>query len=1014
MIQACDGLAYAHEKGVVHRDVKPGNLLMSDDGRLCVTDFGIVKLVAAAEIEGGTSGVASTSGQQTLTFTGSMRGTPAYGAPEQWKDPKTVDARADVYSLGVILFELCCGRRPFDDGSPGEKVEAIIGRHLSTPAPDPREINPDVPDVFCAIILECLAKGREQRPESAAKLRERLALAYQAVGGVAYPRQVPKSGELRADSLNNRAASLWDLGNKVGAFTAWGEALKLDGQHLESTYNEALARWREGGATDMDVLKRLQAVATGSVRGRLCLALIHLERGAFDEAEKQLVEGLRDDPGQRDALAGRSPADARMAQSADVSTVERLIRRQGEGGKYAGFHRTLHRLQGNTGKVCSVAVTGDGRYAVLASEDHRLRLWDLATDSCQRTLEGCTGDSHHLSVTPDGRYAISPGDGDLQVWELSTGKSWRWAAEARSRQMESPLALTVDGHYAASLSGRATLRVWELSTGTCMYRLDRSLFQEPLALTVDGRYALTSSRTELRFWDLATGQCLREMKWDRGRSTAVAVTPDGSFAVSAHMGGQLRFWDLSTAECLLTRAVPYSTSHVAVTADGIHAISADRDIQVWEISTGRCIRTISPATDYPLTLSVDGRCSAAWSASDCTLEVWRFNLQSRNNGAVMQLCRVPSYVVAENLDETFRAHIARAEDALQSKQFRDAYEHVCRARALAGYERDARALVLNARLASILPRTALVGAWPVRAFQEAQSGWLGRVALTPDWRRAVSCHVTAVQVWDIPTGNCLCTLEEAHFILHAFDIAADGRYIALGGDKVWIREVPSGKFLLTLAVKERSVNAVALTPDGRYVVAGSGSGTVRICELVTGCWGHTLQGHKSAIRTIVVAPDSRLAISGSDDCTLRVWETGTGKCLRTLLGHTTAVTAAAVCGDGRHAVSGGDDGVRVWDLETGECVRAFVGYDTSVVSVALTTDGRYVLSGNSDRLHVWDFATGQSLSTPEGHAGVPWAVAVAADAARAVSGNGPSPQVWQLDWELGLDARADSPDVKEP
>jgi len=95
---------------------------------------------------------------------GSSLGTPEYGAPEQWGEAKQVDARADIYALGILLFELCVGRRPFDDGSHSEPVHVLIGRHLSTPAPDARELNQAVPEVLASLIAKCLAKKPGDRP----------------------------------------------------------------------------------------------------------------------------------------------------------------------------------------------------------------------------------------------------------------------------------------------------------------------------------------------------------------------------------------------------------------------------------------------------------------------------------------------------------------------------------------------------------------------------------------------------------------------------------------------------------------------------------------------------------------------------------------------------------------------------------------------------------------------------------------------------------------------------------
>jgi serine/threonine protein kinase len=142
--------------------------------------------------------------------------------------------------LGNVLFEICCGRRPFDDGSQNEPAQVLVGRHISSPAPDPRTFNRDVPESLAEVILRCLAKEPEKRPQSMIALRESLVKVYKEVVGKSYRRPVPQATELRSDALNNQAVSLLDLGREEEALEVWKKALRLDPYHPESIYNTAL------------------------------------------------------------------------------------------------------------------------------------------------------------------------------------------------------------------------------------------------------------------------------------------------------------------------------------------------------------------------------------------------------------------------------------------------------------------------------------------------------------------------------------------------------------------------------------------------------------------------------------------------------------------------------------------------------------------------------------------------------------------------------------------------------
>src|SRR5580700_10370952 len=144
-------LAYAHRHGVIHRDVKPGNVLITEDGIVKVTDFGIARAINTEE---------------SLTQTGAVMGTATYFSPEQ-AEGMGVDARSDIYSLGVVLFEMVTGRPPFM----GDTPVAVASKHVRENPPTPRAINPSVPQDLEAIILKCMAKSPEYRYATGGDLR---------------------------------------------------------------------------------------------------------------------------------------------------------------------------------------------------------------------------------------------------------------------------------------------------------------------------------------------------------------------------------------------------------------------------------------------------------------------------------------------------------------------------------------------------------------------------------------------------------------------------------------------------------------------------------------------------------------------------------------------------------------------------------------------------------------------------------------------------------------------------
>jgi beta-lactam-binding protein with PASTA domain/tRNA A-37 threonylcarbamoyl transferase component Bud32 len=217
-------LGYAHKHGVIHRDVKPGNVLITDEGQVKVTDFGIARAINTEE---------------SLTQTGAVMGTATYFSPEQ-AEGIGVDARSDIYSLGVVLFEMVTGRPPFL----GDTPVAVASKHVRDHPPAPRELNPSIPPTFEAIILKAMAKDPNNRYATAEELRADLlrynegrtvlamddATALLAAGATQSTQAI---GAVRGDVTQSLGA--------VGALPGEEEAAEEPTSHRTRTYAIILA-----------------------------------------------------------------------------------------------------------------------------------------------------------------------------------------------------------------------------------------------------------------------------------------------------------------------------------------------------------------------------------------------------------------------------------------------------------------------------------------------------------------------------------------------------------------------------------------------------------------------------------------------------------------------------------------------------------------------------------------------------------------------------------------------------
>jgi WD40 repeat protein/serine/threonine protein kinase len=952
VIQACDGLRYAHEHGVeAHRDVKPGNMLLTKEGELRVADFGIVKRQGRADIEGKAITVSLSGKQHTVTVTGSDLGTPEYGAPEQWGEARHADARADIYALGGVLFELCCGRRPFDDPFRREQPHVLIGRHLFSPAPDPRKFNKKMPKDLAELLLRCLEKEPDDRPDSMAELRERLLGIYKRVVGKPYGRMIPEAGELRSSILNNRAISLLDLGKREEAFATLEEALKLDVHHAESVYNKSLLEWREERITDDEVVRRLKEAKQVSWRAGLYLGFVYLERAAADKAEDALAEALHHESAKRDGLAWRALGDALMAQEkyseaseayqnalkripGDSATLrgkmlaQKRTRWQKDGQVIFPWPRCLRTLVGYKDKPDTAALTSDGRFAILG-DNEGIRLWDLATgryfwtfswfeSGGFWTFRGYANSVTSVEVTPDGKFAVCGGSNDTSVrlWELATGKCLR-IFEGHEDGVR-VVTITPDGQRAVSGSLDKTVRIWDLATGECLQILKEQ--EDPvnaLAVTSDGQSILAGGGKELRFWDLKTGKYLRRFRGHKDEINTIAITPDGRFVVSGSRDKTLRLWELATGRHVRTLAGHVSSvTTLAVTPDGRFAISGslDTNLRVWDLSTGACLRILKGHDNSVTAVAVtpDGHLAVSVSR-DKTVRQWDLK-----TGKCLQTFTGYTYwLEAIALISNGRFAIIGSNDEMRLKDFtKDEYLQIFR-------------------------KTG------------GHSAMLGR-------------GDESLRLWNIPPGECFLTIQNRRDEKINVAVTPDGRFAVSGGknETLQLWDLLSGKCLwifrgqkaFKFSKKSKALmNCVAVTIDERFAVSGGYDAHVRLWDLSTGECLRTFEGHEERVSAVAVTSDGRFAVSGSFDTTLRLWDLTIGECLQTFNGHEGIVTAVAITPDGRFVVSGSSDKtLRLWDLSTGKCLRTFEGHVERVTAVAITPDGQFALSASNDKtLRLW-------------------------------------------------------------
>jgi eukaryotic-like serine/threonine-protein kinase len=613
-LQVADALAYAHRQGVLHRDVKPSNLLLDTQGIVWITDFGLAK----------------TDGADELTHTGDIVGTVRFMAPERF-DGRSLP-QSDVYGLGVTLYELLTLRAAFDDTNKGRLIQKV----LHEPPLPPRKIEPAVPRDLETIVLKCLAKEPAER--------------YATVDGLAEDlRRFLADRPIKARRTPWRERSWrWCRRNPVVAGLLAAVAVLLVAVAGVSTFaavrlNSALERTQDA---EREARLREAEALVGQAHGTRYSRRAGQRFDALAALDKAAAIGR--ELGQPTEWFDRLRNEAVAAVALPDVEVVRQWQGWPRGTVGMRFDGTLERYarsdqHGNVSvrRVADdaeiVALPGAGRTAEVYLSQHgrllgvhdlgtmRVKVWRLTDAAPVLIHEGADVTRWGVEFNPDNqRLLYIHRDSRISIVTLADGQVTRWPA--RGTAAAGP-CFRPDGSqvmFHAQVNGEETVMVCDARTGSVVAKLPHPAPSYSFDWHPDGRMVATCCEDHrVRLWDTSTWEQSPVLDITLGDGGRCAFSPDGKHLLGNDWGGLLRVWDLHSGRQVFATPMGYM---LLMARDGRLPFLQSDQVKLLRVSTGREFRTlprraaagrggyVAPGSIGPVALSPDGRLLAAITA----------------------------------------------------------------------------------------------------------------------------------------------------------------------------------------------------------------------------------------------------------------------------------------------------------------------------------------------------------------------------------------------------------------
>ncbi len=853
LVQVCDAVQHAHENGILHRDLKPTNIAVDAAGRAKVLDFGVARLLERA-------------GGQGTTATGVVIGTLATMSPEQVSGSSgALDERSDVYSLGVIAYELLTGRLPLEVSGLALPQAARLICEAEPPLAGEfeRRLHGD-PET---ILSKALSKNRAQRYASARELAADIQRYLRREPIVARPAST--FYHLRMFARRNRALV-------AGVLVAAGALV-------------------------------LGAVVTGWFAWRESLLRSRAEREAY--RGNVLAAGM--------ALEQYNRPHA----SALLNEVERL----GPGWEFRRLRRGIEpwisAREVSVGHTWQAGLLGDGGRAVVVGQNGAVVVWDVETGERELELGPHPARANPVALSTEAGTVLSVSQDELRFWDLFTGQERaRLPAAQLVTDPRNSAALAPDGRHAVVSARDRGLLLVDAASGVVRVVIPRVALA---AFGDEGRLLATASPTETAVWSVADGSQLGSFEGVH-EARAIAFDAAGTrLAVSGERG--VRFFDMSGGRPTLAEGPPEDPTALAFSPDGrrLAGMLDDGTLLIWD-EAGRLLERFPVARHCwktSLAWRADGERLLTAAHTNPVVCIWSLEegrsrevLRGHSSYVYPVACSPDGRrIVSGGWDDTVRIWNAVTGECLATLESRAGRVH---ALAIAPH---GKVLVAGTGDGDLIAWDARTGAELARSQHSGVRVWECCVKWSPDGRTlAASFDVEGgIRLLEPASLEARAALEDSSPAISTLAFHPRASILAAGnvGGEVVLWDLGT-RAILARRKGLPVPRSLCFSPDGtRLAVAGDGA-MLALFDAHTLDERKDLVGHAREVFSAVFSPDGSRLFSGGRDGLLRVWKPASGDLLGEFSGHRDYIWSVAVSPDGARVVTGsGDFDVRLWESE---------------------------------------------------------------------------------------------------